>query len=381
MQQLPSNTFCVLPFIHTVLNPYNSVEHNVNAIPCCRYSHDGAEKLENVDTINKSPTWIKLQEQFLNGEKPEGCEHCWRDEKHGTRSYRHENLFDFRRIIEDNSFLEKKLRYLELVFGNTCNLACRSCSPAFSSKWVIINNNLSKEGVTLSNDIPNVEFSDWRKLDLLHLTQLKIMGGEPFYQKGALELLEYLSELNVLKNINLSIPTNCTIALTDRWKKLLVEAKKVSISISIDAPGKLNNYLREGSVWEELENNLYGFDNFVKQHKNKMIITFNTVLSAYNINKLPEIEKYFNKRFFWKQYSDIAYYPSYMDAALLPEHIKDVVISRGLPDRIKTYLKSKEYSEDNFNQLKRMTEIMDKYHDKNLKDYNKEMYDWIMDGK
>ncbi len=28
----------------------------------------------------------------------------------------------------------------------TCNLACRSCSPAFSSKWVIINNNLSKEG-------------------------------------------------------------------------------------------------------------------------------------------------------------------------------------------------------------------------------------------
>ena len=112
-----------------------------------------------------------------------------------------------------------------------------------------------------------------------------------------------------------------------------------------------------------------------------MIITFNTVLSAYNINKLPEIEKYFNKRFLWKQYSDIAYYPSYMDSALLPEHIKDVVISRGLPDRIKTYLKSKEYSEDNFNQLKRMTEIMDKYHNKNLKDYNKEMYDWIMNGK
>jgi sulfatase maturation enzyme AslB (radical SAM superfamily) len=379
--QLPSDTFCVLPFIHTVLNPYNSVEHKINALPCCRYSHDGAEKLENVDTINKSPTWIKLQEQFLNGEKPEGCKHCWRDEYHGTRSYRHENLFDFRSIIENKSFLEKKLRYLELVFGNTCNLACRSCSPAFSSKWVIINNNLSKEGVTLSNDIPNVEFSDWRKLDLLHLTKLKIMGGEPFYQKGALELLEYLSELNVLKNIDLSIPTNCTIALTDKWKKLLIEAKNVSISISIDAPGKLNDYLREGSIWEELEQNLYGFDSFVKQHKNKMIITFNTVLSAYNINKLPEIEKYFNKRFFWKQYSDIAYYPSYMDSALLPEHIKNVIISRGLPDRIATYLKSKNYSEDNFNQLKRMTEIMDKYHNKNLKDYNKEMYDWIMNGK
>jgi sulfatase maturation enzyme AslB (radical SAM superfamily) len=283
--------------------------------------------------------------------------------------------------VQDKSFLEKKLRYLELVFGNTCNLACRSCSPTFSSRWVTINNHLLTEGIPINNSTPNIEFSDWRKLDLLHLTQLKIMGGEPFYQKGALELLEYLSELNVLKNIHLSIPTNCTIALTDKWKKLLVEAKKVSISISIDAPGKLNDYLREGSTWEELEQNLYGFDSFVKQHKNKMIITFNTVLSAYNINKLPEIEKYFNKRFFWKQYSDIAYYPSYMDAALLPEHIKDIVIGRGLPDRIVTYLKSKNYAEDNFSQLKRMTDIMDKYHNKNLKDYNKEMYDWIMNGK
>ena len=71
-----------------------------------------------------------------------------------------------------------------------------------------------------------------------------------------------------------------------------MEAKKVSISISIDVPGKLNDYLREGSTWEELEQNLYGFDSFVKQHKNKMIITFNTVLSAYNINKLPEPEDY-----------------------------------------------------------------------------------------
>ncbi len=97
--QLPSNTFCVLPFIHTVLNPYNSVEHNVNALPCCRYSHTGSEKLENIDTINKSPTWIKLQKQFLNGEKPEGCEHCWRDESHKVISYRQINLLTFKTLI------------------------------------------------------------------------------------------------------------------------------------------------------------------------------------------------------------------------------------------------------------------------------------------
>lgn len=379
--KLPSDTFCVLPFIHTVLNPYNSELHKNNALPCCRFSHEGTERVKTGDLINQSETWTTLQAQFLKGEKPAGCEHCWRDEQHNVKSYRKNNLYEFKSIIENESYKEKKLLYLELVFGNACNLACRSCSTTFSSRWVPITRHLHNEGIILDNETPNTSFSNWRLLDLSHLTHLKIMGGEPFYQKGALELLEHLSEIDVLKNIQLSIPTNCTLSLNDKWKKLLIEAREVYISISIDAPGKLNDYLREGSTWEELEQNVYWFDSFVKKHKNKMNITFNTVVSSYNINKLPEIERYFKKRFFWKHYSDIAYYPSCMDAALLPENIKDIIIKRGMNGRIATYLKSKSYSEASFNQLKRVTEVMDKYHNKNLKDYNEEMYDWIMNAK
>jgi hypothetical protein len=41
-------------------------------------------------------------------------------------------------------------------------------------------------------------------------------------------------------------------------------------------------------------------------------------------------------------------------------------------------MKTKEYSKENFKQLKFMTSTMDEYHNKNLKDYNPQMYDWIM---
>lgn len=377
--QVNKDTFCVLPFVHAVLNPYDSTKHKTNALPCCRYTHSATEHFENVDPINKSPTWIKLQEQFLNGEKPEGCTHCWRDEAHQVRSYRELMLKDFNHVVEDGSYKEKKLLFLELMFGNTCNLACRSCGSTFSSKWVTIDKHLLARGINASNHTPNIEFTNWRDLDLSHLTQLKIMGGEPFYQKGALDLLDYLSEINVLKNIYVTIPTNCTISLNDRWKELLLQAKRVHLGISVDAPGKLNDYLREGSDWATIEENLYGFHDFVKkQSYNKMHITFNTVISVYNVNKIKEIETYFKKRFLWRHYSDIAYYPKYMDIALLPEKVKQNIIDAGVSDRISTYMKSKEYSEENFKQLKFMTDTMDKYHNKNLKDYNLQMYNWIM---
>ena len=376
--QVNKDTFCVLPFIHTVLNPYDSLTHKTTALPCCRYPHSGTEYYENIDPINKSKTWILLQEQFLNNEKPKECNHCWRDEAHNTKSYRQQMLTNFSSVIDDGSYKEKKLLFLELMFGNTCNLACRTCSSTFSSKWNAIDKHLYENGLQVSNHTSNIKFSDWKELDLTHLIQLKIMGGEPFYQKGAIELLEHLSNIGVLKNIQLSIPTNCTIQLNDRWKELLLEAKSVYLYLSVDAYGKLNDYIRHGSDWYTVEENLYNFYEFANKHKNKIYIQVNTVVSVYNVNTLTELENYITTHFGWMHYSDFAYYPSYIDIALLPNHIKSSIIQSGVSDRIHTYLKSKEYSSQDFEKLQKTTTILDKYNNKSLKDYNPEMYNWII---
>ena len=376
------DTFCVLPFMHAVLNPYDAAKYKTSALPCCRYAHSGTERYEDTDPINKSPTWIKLQEQMLNGEKPVECNHCWRDEDHGITSYRMTMLKTFGRVISTEEYKDKKLLFLELMFGNTCNLSCRMCGSTFSSKWKAIDSHLMKQGISGTTGTPNIAFSNWKELDLSHLTYLKIMGGEPFYQKGALELLEHLSSIGVLKNISLTIPTNCTVELTDRWKELLIEAKNAVITISVDGPGLLNDYIREGSSWSQVEENIFKFHDFAYTFSRiKMNLQFNSVVSVYNINQLNDIQNYFKKRFSWPQYFDIAYYPDVLDIALLPDHIKEKIILKGVPEKILSYIKSKEYSEDNFNKLKSFTEALDKYHGKNLKDYNPEMYNWIFHGK
>jgi organic radical activating enzyme len=376
--QVNKETFCVLPFIHTVLNPYDSSKHNTNALPCCRYAPSNTEFFENTDPINKSKTWIQLQEQFLNNEKPSDCYHCWRDEEHNTTSYRQQMLSNFSKVIDDGSYKEKKLLFLELMFGNTCNLACRSCGSTFSSKWLPINNYLHANNIQVTSHTNNIKFTNWKELDLTNLIQLKIMGGEPLYQKDALELLEHLSNIGVLKNIQLSIPTNCTIQLNDRWKELLLEAKKVNFYLSIDAYGKLNDYIRSGSDWDTVEKNLYSFYEFVKQHQHKIHASVNTVVSVYNVNRLFELEEYIKEEFHWAIYGDIAQYPSYLDIGLLPNHIKNNIIASGVSERITGYLKSKEYSEKDFEKLKNVTSLLDKYNKKNLKDYNPKMYNWII---
>lgn len=360
------------------MNPYDSAKHRSTSLPCCRYDHSGTEYYENIDPINKSNTWIKLQEQFLNDKRPKECAHCWRDEEHNIQSYRQIMLETFSDVVEDESYKDKKLRFLELMFGNTCNLACRSCSPTFSSKWGPIYNHMLKVyDINVGTHTPNISFTNWKALDLTNLTQLKIMGGEPFYQKGALELLEHLEKIDVLKNISLTIPTNGTIGLTARWKELLAQTKHNRITISIDSPDQLNDYIREGSSWDEVEKKLEDFYNFAKEYSHKCVLTFNTVVSVYNVNKTKDIQEYFAKRFTWNHYFDIAYYPSYLDCATLPDDIKIKILNTNPPDKIKNYLGSNEFSVDNFNKLKLIIKRLDEYHNKSLRNYNPEMYEWI----
>ena len=59
--QVNKDTFCVLPFVHAVLNPYDSTKHKTNALPCCRYTHSATEYYESVDPINK---WRKARRVY-----------------------------------------------------------------------------------------------------------------------------------------------------------------------------------------------------------------------------------------------------------------------------------------------------------------------------
>ena len=97
--------------------------------PCCKYNGTFGLSLKEYEN---NPSLQKLQQDFLNGERPSGCQRCWSDEDSGLPSKRTiDNVYFFNDQVPDM----KSYKVLSLPFGNTCNLTCITCNPESSSRW------------------------------------------------------------------------------------------------------------------------------------------------------------------------------------------------------------------------------------------------------
>jgi sulfatase maturation enzyme AslB (radical SAM superfamily) len=361
------DTFCVLPYIHAVYNPYDSSKEDCSVLPCCRYDfmHETENSVSH-EPIKNSEIFQRLQTELSSGVQSKGCWRCWKDESIGIRSYRQANNETFSDVIESGEYAEKKLRFLEIVPSNACNLACLSCNSVLSSKWVPIDNFIASD-----KKKNTIEFTDWRTLDLSGLTYLKLMGGEPMFLKDNLALLQHLSVNGMLKNIDLLVITNLMNPLTDKWKDLFSECKSVMMCVSIDAIGPLNEYIRADSKWDRVESNLQAMLEFSKNID--MSVFVNTVISIYNVNKSLEIENYF-KNINVQASQDLTSYPLHIDSKRLPTTIKKQLLdSNCLSKTVIDNLNFVDQKDGLIEEFFQHTDVLDKYHKRKFEDYNPEM--------
>jgi sulfatase maturation enzyme AslB (radical SAM superfamily) len=115
-----------------------------------------------------------------------------------------------------------------------------------------------------------------------NLRWLKIQGGEALAVKGIRDFLETLDQEKVV----LSLTSNGTI-LDDRLLKNLSEFKKVEISISVEAIGEANDWIRHGSNWTTIQKNI----DQLRALKN-IELQINHVLQATSIIYLPAVVEF-----------------------------------------------------------------------------------------
>ena len=176
---------------------------------------------------------------------PDACTRCKVDEAAGIESTR-----------QKSSHYGPGITHLDLRFGNACNLSCRMCWPGSSSSLVqehqefLINNVISPWGA--SSFVVHNWYNDETALELASISTLKevyLTGGEPMMVKGLLKFIQLLD-----KNVALRFNTNGTIlnpTLLEEIKKF----KNVNMCFSIDGVGKINDYIRWGSKWEDVYRN------------------------------------------------------------------------------------------------------------------------------
>jgi len=370
---LPS-TFCVLPFISSTLAGHNKLIETDNIKPCCRYN--GTLDSVGESGLLNSTDYIGLQKQFLRGEKPQGCSACWKAESLRHSSYRLDKLKQFRHLLDNKDFLDQKLRFLEITPGNACNLACRMCMPRSSSKW--FNVKLPNEYEHIRTE--RIEFFEWSTLDLSSLEVLKLMGGEPTYQKKHLALLEHLDSIGQLEKIHLEMPTNLHEPFTEQWLEIFEKCKTTHIYVSIDGIGKVNDYVRQHSIWNQFENNLKSLLSFI-EHKS-IYVGISVTLSMFNINQSKKIEKYIEslglKEFDRSQV--VTNYPSFLDARNLKDSAKQWLIQHKLvTDSVKDILEDSfgMYNPAQVEKFKQYVIDLDNFYGTSFEEVNKDMYNLI----
>ena len=161
--KLPSETFCILPWVHLSTRPDGSMRvcctANASSVgPTNDKQHGGMVgilkteegKPANLNVSDFQSSWNStymrnVRKQMLNGEQPPSCIKCYKEEAAGHNSKRMwETAYwmertDLNQLVADTAedgSVPPKLNYIDLRFGTKCQLACVMCSPHDSSGWI-----------------------------------------------------------------------------------------------------------------------------------------------------------------------------------------------------------------------------------------------------
>ena len=245
---------------------------------------DVEDVIRNPKALHNTQKKKMEREQMQKGERPSGCEYCWKIEDIGRN-----NISDrvYKTVIYDDKDLahafrtpssrDFDLQTLEIAFDRTCQFACSYCNPAFSSTWVKdIRNNGPYTGLTsdgrnhfthdhsssqlFRNGDPNPyvdAFFKWWESDLHRtLKELRITGGEPLMSGETWKLIEWFKTNKGKSKTRLAINSNLgTDVDVDRLLDS-IDSVEVDLYTSNESMNLQAEYIRDGLVFDDWANNV-----------------------------------------------------------------------------------------------------------------------------
>lgn len=210
--------------------------------PCCAWdgNHDPDIPDDTPDPMNH-PWMEDLRRHMLSGSPHPGCGECYGYE--AAQGYSMRQQFN----DERGRLLAPRLAYLELNFGNLCNLKCRMCNSNSSSRWIADDPLLNRDQNPLVRRAATAVGADLSSLDML-----KIIGGEPsLEQDGIRDVLGRIrAARGGLGHLRVEIFTNGMVLFDDDVIGMLLECGHAVMQLSLDGLRTCNDYQRTGSDWD-----------------------------------------------------------------------------------------------------------------------------------
>jgi organic radical activating enzyme len=235
----------------------------------------------NPKLLHNTPQKKLDRDMMQHGERPSGCEYCWKIEDMGRdavsdRVYKSKiyPIAALKEAHETPSDQDVDLRTLEIAFDRTCQFACSYCNPAFSSTWVkdirtngpymglvsdgrnhFTHEHPSAQLYRFGETNPYVEaFFAWWESDLHHtLQELRITGGEPLMSGHTWKLIDWFRNNPGRSSTRLAINSNLGADVDVDRLLDSVQGLDVDIYTSQEAVGVQAEYIRDGldyTAWQ-----------------------------------------------------------------------------------------------------------------------------------
>ena len=308
-----TQSICIHPWSHLAFDPDGSM------IPCC-HANDavlGNINKDSVDEVFNGEKMNAIRKSMINGKMPEDvCKKCIYLESINAKSPRHKAFtHHYANKVEqeivantnhDGSLKDYKIRFWDLRYSNRCNMSCIMCAPKWSHKWtaeikkldsmVHDENEKHKLASALVYDreevlnMPKVlelsNHTDWIDNGIHDVEHIYFAGGEPLIMDEHWYILKKLDEY---KRYDVKIKYNTNMlkldyrgeSVIDYWKKW--KRDNLFVECSIDETGVRAEYIRNGTVWKTIKNNIKSvIDAGIK---------INPIISVgcYNVHRLPDL--------------------------------------------------------------------------------------------
>jgi organic radical activating enzyme len=307
--------FCAMKWLHQTLYLHTGDNHSCYHP---RPHHIGLDEIAKDPSALHNTEWKKQQRKtMLEGGRPDECYYCWNIEdlpgEHISDRMIHSSSDFAEPLIEKIAELPWDApinpRYLEVSFGNGCNYRCGYCCPQASTMWMeeikkhgnydLTYNQYGIEFLNSGNyygpkdDNPYIE-AFWRWWPSLRndLHTLRITGGEPLMNPGAMQFFDLLedepaSHLEITLNSNLGVTFDRVDRLISRVQSLMRQKKirKFSFFTSIDSWGEQAEYMRTGLKCDHWERNM---KEVIKAGATVNLMCTYNVLCVTNFHKLLE---------------------------------------------------------------------------------------------
>jgi organic radical activating enzyme len=346
------------------------------------------EVLANPKALHNTPKKKSERAQMQSGERPAGCEYCWKIEDVGR-----DNISDrvYKTVIYDDQDLDYAytapadtdidLQTLEISFDRTCQFACSYCNPAFSSTWVKdikkhgAYQNLASDGrnhfthihdssqlYKFGDSNPYVDaFFKWWESDLHRtLKELRITGGEPLMSGDTWKLIEWFKTNQGRSTTRLAINSNLGTAVDLDRLMLALDGMQVDIYTSNEAMGAQAEYIRDGLEWAGWVGNV---ERLLASGKLRGLHSMCTI----NALCLDSLDQYLDQILSWKKIwgkdainfsLNILRFPSFQSPLILPDQIRSKYKNQ-LQYWMDTNRNSSLVHEYELNQLQRLIDYLD----------------------